>query len=94
MTLGYLIGLAFWPLTVLASLIFKQQLIRRIDKLQEAEVLEVSCRVCGFVDEARISHKRWLQEPPYWYTDVRDEEGMFCSYACALHHATYHERKE
>jgi hypothetical protein len=90
---GYLFGLALWPLTILVMLAVKQRLIRHIDKQQETQIIELTCRICGLKDEARIASKRWLQDPPYWYADMQDPDAIYCSYACAKH-ATYHERKE
>lgn len=91
---GALIGIFLWPLTSLLLVLFGQALVRYMDQRNQTKVQLERCEVCGLEDETRLTHSRWLQDPPSWVVDTRGEGNkIFCSPRCAVHWAQHHEGK-
>jgi hypothetical protein len=90
--LGYLIGLALWPLTSLLFVFFYQALIKHLEAKNQTQVVKVRCEVCELEDETRVTG-RWVQDPPHWLFDTKGSDAFFCSYRCASHWEKHHEGK-
>ncbi len=85
-----LLGLALWPLLTVLLAVFDGWFERWLRKMQHARGIEVRCGICGLTDEAVVSHGRFFQDPPHWYSDKQNPEMSFCSYRCATHFAQHH----